>query len=146
MKHLKRFYFYHLLHCVISVRIRNYSGPYFSAFVLNTERYGVSLPIQSEYWKMQTRITPNTDTFHAVLVFNFSIISVDFRIMQTKFQKDDHSSIHMKKVSCLYTNLKSVLPFKIFQQTIQKLSVQRILLLIFLEKFACMYAFVRVCG
>ena len=38
-----------LLHCVKSVRIRNYCGPYFPAFVLNTETYGVS--------------------FHAVLVF-----------------------------------------------------------------------------
>ena len=30
------------------------------------ERYGVSLRIQSEYGKMRTRITPNTDTFYAV--------------------------------------------------------------------------------
>ena len=28
-------------HCVKSVRIRNYSGPHFPAFGLNTERYGV---------------------------------------------------------------------------------------------------------
>ena len=32
-----------------------FSGPYFTAFGLNTERYGVSLHIQSEYGKMQTR-------------------------------------------------------------------------------------------
>ena len=31
-----------------SVRIWNHSGPYFSAFGLNTEMYGVSLRIQSE--------------------------------------------------------------------------------------------------
>ena len=49
------------------VRIRNYSGPYFPAFGLNTERYGVSLHIQSECGKMRTRITPNTDAFHAVI-------------------------------------------------------------------------------
>ena len=55
-------------HCLKSVRIRNYSGPYFPAFGLNTERYGVSLRIQSERGKIQTRITPNTDTFHAVFV------------------------------------------------------------------------------
>ena len=53
-------------HCVKSVRIRSYSGPHFPAFVLNTERNGVSLRIQSECGKMGTRITPNTDTFHAV--------------------------------------------------------------------------------
>ena len=29
-------------HCVKSVRIRSYSGPHFSAFGLNMERYGVS--------------------------------------------------------------------------------------------------------
>ena len=29
------------IHCVKSVRIRSYSGPYFPAFGLNTERYGM---------------------------------------------------------------------------------------------------------
>ena len=53
--------------CVKSVRIRSYSGSHFSAFGLNTERYGVSLRMQSECWKMQTRITSNADTFHAVV-------------------------------------------------------------------------------
>ena len=53
-------------HCIKSVRIRSYSGPDFPAFGLNTERYGVSLSIQSECEKMRTRITPNTITFHAV--------------------------------------------------------------------------------
>ena len=55
--------------CPNSVRIRSYPGPYFPAFELNTERYFVSLCIQSEYGKIQTRITPNTDTFHSVRVF-----------------------------------------------------------------------------
>ena len=53
--------------CVKSVHIRSYSGPYFPAFGLNTERYSVSLRIQSECGKIWTRITPNTDTFYAVL-------------------------------------------------------------------------------
>ena len=53
-------------HCIKSVRIWNYSGPHFPAFGLNTERYSVSLRIQLECEKMRTRITPNTDTFHAV--------------------------------------------------------------------------------
>ena len=38
-----------LLHCVKSVRIRSYSGPYFPTFGLNTERYGVSLRSISPY-------------------------------------------------------------------------------------------------
>ena len=49
-----------------SVRIRSYSGPHFPAFELNTERYGVSLRIQSECGKIRTRITPNTDSFNLV--------------------------------------------------------------------------------
>ena len=36
------------LHCVKSARIRSYSGPYFPAFGQNTERYSVSLRIQSK--------------------------------------------------------------------------------------------------
>ena len=35
-------------YCVNSFRIRSDSGLYFSTFGLNTERYEVSLPIQSE--------------------------------------------------------------------------------------------------
>ena len=59
------------LHCVKSVRIRSFSGPYFPAFGLNTEICGVSLHIQSECGKMRTRKTPNTVTFHAVLLCKF---------------------------------------------------------------------------
>ena len=55
-------------HCVKSVRIRSYSGRYFPAFGLNTERYGVSLCIQSECGKMRTRIAPNMDTSYAANV------------------------------------------------------------------------------
>ena len=55
------------VHCVKSVRIPSYSGLYFPAFGLNREKYGVSLGIQSECGKIRTRITPNTDTFHAVV-------------------------------------------------------------------------------
>ena len=50
-----------------SVHIWSYSGPYFITFGLNTERYSISLYIQSESNKIRTRITPNTDTFYAVL-------------------------------------------------------------------------------
>ena len=51
---------------VKSVRVRSYSGPHFLAFGLNTERYSVSLRIQSEYGKMPTRIISNMDTFYVV--------------------------------------------------------------------------------
>ena len=48
-----------------SVCIRSFSGAYFPAFGLNTERYSVSLRIQSECWKVRTRKIPNTESFHA---------------------------------------------------------------------------------
>ena len=40
-----------VLHCVKSVRIRSFSGTYFPAFRLNTERYGLPFGIQSECGK-----------------------------------------------------------------------------------------------
>ena len=49
-------------HCLKSVCIRSFSGPYFPAFGLNTER---CLNTKSECRKIRTRKTPNTDTFHA---------------------------------------------------------------------------------
>ena len=59
--------------CVKSVHIRSYYGPYFPEFGLNTERYGVSLRIQSDCGKMRTKITSNTDTFHAVQISKVTI-------------------------------------------------------------------------
>ena len=50
-----------------SVRILSYSSPHFPVFRLNTERYYVSLRIQSECGKLRTRITPTTDTFYVEL-------------------------------------------------------------------------------
>ena len=66
------------LHCVKSVHIRSYSGPYFPAFEMNTERYGVSLCIQPKHRKIRTRITPSTDTFHSVLACILSMSSNEF--------------------------------------------------------------------
>ena len=44
-----------------------FSGPYFLAFRLNTERYFVSLRIQSECGKNGPEKTPYLDTFHTSL-------------------------------------------------------------------------------
>ena len=57
---------FYVKHCIKSVRIQSYFGPYFPAFGLNTEGHSVSLRIQSECGEIRARITPNTDTFHAV--------------------------------------------------------------------------------
>ena len=42
-------------HCVKSVRIWRFSGPYFPSFGLNTERCSVSLRIQFDSERIQTR-------------------------------------------------------------------------------------------
>ena len=53
-------------HCVKSECIRSFSGPYYPAFGLNMGRQSVFFSIHSEWGKIRTRKTPNTDTFHAV--------------------------------------------------------------------------------
>ena len=60
---------YHQDHCVKSVRIRSFSGPYFPAFGLNTGRYEASLRIRCWCGKIGTWKTPNTDTSYAVNMF-----------------------------------------------------------------------------
>ena len=59
-------------HCVKSVLIQNYSGPYFPVFRLKMERYAVSLRIQSKCGKTRTRLTPNMDPVNAVTIFRGS--------------------------------------------------------------------------
>ena len=64
-----------ITHCVKSVHSRNFSGPYFSVFGLNTDSYGVSLRIQSKCGKIRTRKFTNTGTFHAMTtITHFSIV------------------------------------------------------------------------
>ena len=85
----------HLVGYVKSVRIRSYSGPYFPTFGLNTERYGVSLRIQSEWGKIRTRITPNTDTFYAVVELHIathtSMIS-EVKLLRTLAKVQSHNN------------------------------------------------------
>ena len=59
------------------VRIRSYSGPHFprifphSDWIRRDAEYDTySVRMRENAGKMQTRITPNTDYFYAVLVFN----------------------------------------------------------------------------
>ena len=55
-------------HCVKNVCIRSFSGPYFPAFGLNMERYGLSIRIQSKCGKIRATKTPNKDNFYAVCI------------------------------------------------------------------------------
>ena len=57
-----------ITHSIKKIRIWSFSGPYIPAFWLNTEIYGVNIRIQSDYGNIRTRKTPNTDTFHAVII------------------------------------------------------------------------------
>ena len=61
-------FFSRLVHCVKSARIRSFSAPYFPVSRLNTEKYSISLRNQSEWGKIRTRKTLNTDTFHEVVL------------------------------------------------------------------------------
>ena len=79
-------------HCVKSVCIRSYSGPHFPTFGMNTERYGVSLRIQSEYGKMRTRMTPNMDIFYAVK----TAYSNKYQIFTFKKKQAGHKNIFKK--------------------------------------------------
>ena len=53
-------------HCIKSVRSQSYSGLLHSDWIRRYRIEFVSLRIQSECWKIRTRKTTNTDTFHAV--------------------------------------------------------------------------------
>ena len=50
-------------HCMKSVQIRSFSGPYFPLFGLNTEIYSANLLIQSEFREIKTLYL---DTFYAM--------------------------------------------------------------------------------
>ena len=75
---------------------RSYSGPHFPAFGLNTERCGVSLHIQSECGKMQSRITPNTDAFPA---FGYIFNPVKWR-NKNKVKKSSKIRYYQKTCFC----------------------------------------------
>ena len=88
------------------MRIRSYSGTHFPAFGLNTERYGVSLRIQSECGKMRSRITPNTDTFYTVFTqwFNDVMCPKKFYLFYCNPKEKDHirRKINSKKIKIVY--------------------------------------------
>ena len=65
-----------------------FSGPYFPVFGLNTERYSVSLRIQSECGKIGPEKTSYLDTFHAVPVFDINASNTSgiiFRIVILRY-------------------------------------------------------------
>ena len=67
---------------------------------MNTERYSVSLRIQSECRKTRTRITPNTDTFTQ---WNFFFKEFEEEIENLRSIQPDHVSENMNVAS--FTNV-----------------------------------------
>ena len=66
--------------CDTSLRKKcTYSELFWSLFSSIRTEYG-ELRIQSECGKIQTRITPNTDIFHAVLITSWYIFEVRYWI------------------------------------------------------------------
>ena len=53
----------------------------FPAFGLNAEIYKVNLWIQSEFGKIRTRKSPNTDTIYAVLLVIFSLFIMKLAVV-----------------------------------------------------------------
>ena len=83
-----------------------FSGLYLPAFRLNTERYGVSLRIQSECGKMRIRIIPNTDAFYTVFTqwFNDVMCTKIFYLFYCNPKEKDHirRKINSKKIKIVY--------------------------------------------
>ena len=91
-------------------QFRSYSGLYFPAFGLNTERYSVSLRIQSKCGKIRTRITPNTDTFRAVNV-TIIIITIIINVI-IKFSNSATNfkfRLNSKTMKLMHENVQNML-------------------------------------
>ena len=101
-------------HCVESVRIRSFSGPYFLVFRLNTERYSVSFRIQSEWGKIWVRNTPDTDTFHAVFYFLLLLLTALLRKKHLKTFKFVDLMAEWWKLYAKLTSQKIKFPIKDF--------------------------------
>ena len=64
----------------------------------DTERYSASLRINSEYGKIRTRKTPNTDTFHAVATVMHPVSNYMFKInnRNTRSRRKIYSKLTIK--------------------------------------------------
>ena len=72
---------------VVLITITAYKVPVFRVILVRVFPHSdrASLHIQSENGKMRTRITPNTDTFHVVSLFQLSFVFSDIPIMSLDF-------------------------------------------------------------
>ena len=122
-------------HCMKNVYILNFSSPHFPEFGLNTDKYSVSLRIQSECRKIWTKKTPNTEKFYAVndiyiffeQLFNPSITKLLFHfiLMLSNIQQSlqqgpgKHWKLNMRKKYLKLPNVSRIdfrkKPFSMFK-------------------------------
>ena len=80
-----------------------FSSPYFPAFGLDTERYGVSLRIKSECGKIRSRKIPYLDTFHAVKkhTHHFNSLKITFHNITKVIMTYFHISVVVNDVEVI---------------------------------------------
>ena len=93
----------------------------FPAFGLNTERYSVSLRIQSECGKTWTTITLNTDTFYAVPCTNIrrrfiSMWSLSFKSWGNASRRSHYMNCVLYK-TCFLLSLSRIFKIKLLLLT-----------------------------
>ena len=97
-------------HCVKSVLIRSFSGPYFRALRL---KYSVFLRIWSKCAKAWTRETPSTDTFCAVwrifLVLNKYFCLVTYQLLLCPVNNDFCKKLFPMHLFSLFVLQKEIL-------------------------------------
>ena len=80
-----------------------FPSPYFPAFGLDTERYGVSLRIKSECGKIRSRKIPYLDTFHAVKkhTHHFNSLKITFHNITKVIMTYFHISVVVNDVEVI---------------------------------------------
>ena len=101
------------IHCVKSVQIRSFSGPYFPAFGLNTERYSLSLHIQSECGKIRTtknsifgRFSRSDCIYFQIQLWSDTLL--DFITSVYKRQSHVWLKHHENQLACMRTILGTI--------------------------------------
>ena len=87
------------IHCEKIVRIWSYSGLHFPAFVLNTERCGVFLCIQSECWKIRENTDQNNSEYRYVLRSAYHQFKFFLENFPTSQEKEPSDGVLRKRYS-----------------------------------------------
>ena len=90
-------------HCVKSVQIRSFFWSVFSRICTGSERYSISLRIQSECGKIRSRKIPYLDTFHAVKkhTHHFNSLKITFHNITKVIMTYFHISVVVNDVEVI---------------------------------------------